>query len=81
MGIVAETAVKEALVCIGCRDEWYMITESVYRRKRSKEKLNGKLVEQTTGLQETTIRDLIAAVKQLASEDELISIELEEIRG
>ena len=78
--INAEAAVKEALVCIGCRDEWYMIAESVCRRKRSKEKLDGKPVEKTTGLQET-IRDNLAAVKQMASEDELISIELEEIRG
>ena len=46
-----------------------------------KEKLNGKLVEETTGLKGIVIRDILAAVKQLASEDELISMELEEIRG
>ena len=46
-----------------------------------KEKLNGKLVEETTGLKGIVIRDILAAVKQLASEDELISMELEEICG
>ena len=81
LGINAEAAVEEALVFFGCREEWYMIAESVCRRKRLKEKLNGKLVEQTTGLKGIVIRDILAAVKQLASEDELISMEIEEIRG
>ena len=81
LGIDAKATVEEALAHFGCRDEWYMIAESVYRRKKLKEKLNGKLVEQTTGLKGVVIRDILAAVKQLASEDELISMETEEIRG
>lgn len=81
LGINAEAAIEEALAYFGRRDEWYMIAESVCKRKRLKEKLNGKLVEQTTGLKGIVIRDILAAVKQLASEDELISMELEEIRG
>ena len=81
LGINTEAAVEEALAHFGCRDEWYMIAESVCRRRRLKEKLNGKLVEQTTGLKGVVIRDILAAVKQLASEDELISMEIEEIRG
>jgi hypothetical protein len=81
LGINAEATVEEALAYFGCRDEWYMIAESVCRRKRLKEKLNGKLVEQTTGLKGIVIRDIMAAVKQLASEDELVSMEVEEIRG
>ena len=81
LGIDAEAAVEEALAFFGCRDEWYMIAESVSRRKMLKEKLNGKLVEQTTGLKGVVIRDILAAVKQMASEDELISMESEEIRG
>jgi len=81
LGINAEATVEEALVYFGCRDEWYMIAESVCRRKRLKGKLNGKLVEQTTGFKGIVIRDILAAVKQLASEEELISMEVEEIRG
>jgi len=38
-------------------------------------------VEQTTGFKGIVIRDILAAVKQLASEEELISMEVEEIRG
>jgi len=41
--------------------------------KTLKERLNGKVVEQTTGLKRIIIRDILADVKQLASEDELIS--------
>ena len=81
LGIDAEAVVEEALTFFGCRDEWYMIAESVSRRKRLKERLNGKLVERTTGLKGTVIRDILDAVKKLATEDELISMELEEIRG
>ena len=81
LGINAEAAVEEALVCFGCRDEWYLIAESVTRRKRLKEKLNGTLVEQATGLKGIVIRHVIAAVKEKASEDELLSMEQEEIQG
>jgi hypothetical protein len=80
LGIDAEAVVEEALAYFGCRDEWYMIAESVRRQKGLKEKLNGKLVEQTTGLKGIVIRDIIAAVKQMASEDELISMGSEDIR-
>ena len=61
LGINAAAVVEEALTYFGCRDEWYMIAGSVCRRKRLKEKLNGKLVEQTTGLKGIVIRDIIAA--------------------
>jgi len=79
--ITAEATVEEALGYFGCRDEWYLIAENVFRRKMLKEKLNGKLVEQTTGLKGIIIRHIIAAVKQMASEDELVSMEQEEILG
>jgi len=81
LGINAAAVVEEALTYFSCRDEWYMIAGSVCRRKRLKEKLNGKLVEQTTGFKGIATRDIIAAMKQMASEDELISMELEEVRG
>ena len=56
-----------------------MRVESVYRRKGFKEKLDWKLVEQTTttGPKGIVVRDIPATVKQLASEDELMSMELE----
>ena len=81
LGINAAAVVEEVLTYFGCRYEWYMIAGSVRRRERLKEKLNGKLVEQTTGIKGIAIRDIIAAVRQMASEDELISMELEEICG
>jgi len=80
LGINAEAAVEEALEYFGCRDEWYFVAESVCRRKRLKKKLNGNLVEQATGLKGIAIRDVIAAVKQMASEDELLSMEQDEIQ-
>jgi anti-sigma factor ChrR (cupin superfamily) len=81
LGIDAKAAVEEALEYFGRRDEWYSIAESVSKRKRLKEKLNGKLVEQTTALKGVVIRDILAAVKEKASEDELLSMEQEEIQG
>ena len=81
LGIIEEAIVEEALVYFGRRDEWYLIAENVCRRKMLREKLNGKLVEQTTGLKGIVIRDIITAVKQMASEDELVSMEQEKIQG
>jgi hypothetical protein len=81
LDINAEATLEEALEYFGCRDEWYLIAESVSRRKKLKEKLNGKLVEQTTGFKGIFIRDIIAAVKEKVSEDELLSMEQEEING
>ena len=80
LGIDEEAAVEDALEYFGCRSEWYSIAESVSRRKRLKEKLNGKLVEQTTGLKGIVIRDIIAGVKEKVSEDELLLMEQEEIQ-
>ena len=81
LGIVAEATVEEALVYFGRRDEWYLIAESIFRRKTLKEKLNGKLVEQITGLKGVIIRSIIASVKEMASEDELVLMEPDEIQG
>ena len=81
LGIVAEATVEEALVYFGRRDEWYLIAESIFRRKALKEKLNGKLVEQITGLKGVIIRSIIASVKEMASEDELVLMEPDEIQG
>ena len=81
LSTTAEATVEEALAYFGCRDEWYLIADGVWRRKMLKEKLNGKLVEQITGYKGIVIRSIIAAVKQMASEDELVSMEPEEIQG
>ena len=69
----AEQVVEEALTFFGKADEFNELARSVELRKELKLILNGKIVQDITGLQGAVVGRIIAQVKEMAPAEELVA--------
>jgi hypothetical protein len=72
--------IREALEFFGRAGEYDELARSVELRKALKRALNGKLVQDVTGLQGSVVGRIIARVKEMVPPEELVSKPEDEIR-
>jgi hypothetical protein len=75
------TVVDEMMVYFDRDEEFWRAAESVRRRKALKSCLNGKLVQEVTGLDGPLVGQIIVRVKTVFSEDELLGKSTDEMRA
>lgn len=68
----ADKVVEEALMFFGKTEEYHELAKTVELRKGLKLVLNGKLIQEITGLQGIVVGKIIAQVKEMASPEVLI---------
>jgi len=68
-----DSVVEEALEHFGKKEEYEEQAKTVYQRKALKQILNGKMVEQVTGLHGSIVGKIIRKVKEMMSVEELLT--------
>ena len=76
-----DPVIKEALQFFGKVEEYRELVRSVELRKSLKKTLNGKLIQQVTGLQGLVVGQIMAHVKERCPPEELLTKSEDELRS